>query len=236
MPQAGIPAVGTYPDLPPGLPYEYIRMFEIAEPSLQTRFNDLHAKIGAQIVVELLRRDGGDPRIAVPAILLHDLGWNEVPEELRRSAFGPGSNDAELNRQHELAGVRLAGRLLEEVGYPPHLTAEILRIIDGHDSRPLSETLEEAIVKDADKMWRVTKLGFPATLQNLETLTPQEVHDFIAVRAFSWFLAPSALEMVREQLDARRVEYGLAPAPDIAPPPGFGVGDAHTYEFDEAGA
>lgn len=228
-------ALGTYPDLPGGLPEEYVRIYEAAEPLLRTRLNDLHAKIGAQIVVELLRRDGGDPRIAVPAILLHDLGWSEVPEELRRSAFGPGSNNADINRQHELAGVRLAGRLLEGVGYPQDLTAEILRIIDGHDSRHRSETLEEVIVKDADKMWRVTKLGFPATLQILETLSPQELHDFVAVRAPSWFLAPSALEMVRAQLEARRVEYALDPAPGIPPPADFGVGDADERETTDAG-
>jgi hypothetical protein len=158
-----------------------------------------------------------------------------VPEGLRRSAFGPGSNNADLNRQHELAGVRLARRLLKGVGYPDDLTAEILRIIDGHDSRPQSETLEEVIVKDADKMWRVTKLGFPASLQILETLSPQELHDFVAVRAPSWFLAPSALEMVREELEARRVEYALDVAPSIPPPPDFGVGDADAYETTDAG-
>ncbi|MHB0981722.1 MAG: hypothetical protein ACYC5Q_16955, partial [Thermoleophilia bacterium] len=148
---------------------------------------------------------------------------------------GPGSDTAELNRQHAVAGVRLAGRLREEIGYPADHTAEILRIIDGHDSRPHPETLEEAIVKDADKMWRVTELGFPATLQLLETLAPQEVHDFIAVRAVTWFEAPSALQMVRELLEARRAEYGLDPAPVIAPPPGFGIGDAHTYDADGTG-
>ena len=197
---------------------------------LQTRSNDLHAEIGAQIVVELLHRDGGDLHIAVPAIILHDLGWNEIPKELQRSAFGPGSSNAELNRQHELAGVRLARQVLESVGYPTDLTAEILRIIDGHDSRPEASTLEEAIVKDADKMWRVTELGFPANLEMLETLTPQEFYGFIAVRAPAWFLAPSALQMARKYLEDRRVEYGLDPAPDIPPPPGFGIGDVEEYE------
>lgn len=225
-----LPPPGSHGDLPSGLDPIYVRIFNAAEPMLYTRLNDLHAKIGAQLVVELLRRDGGDPRIAVPAIVLHDVGWYEIPEELQRSAFGPGSDNAELNRQHELAGVRLAREVLDSVEYPVELTTEILRIIDGHDSRPGAKTLEEAIVKDADKMWRVTKLGFPASLQILETLSPQELHDFIAVRASTWFLAPSALQMVRAYLEARRAEYGLDPAPDVAPPAGFGIGDADVYE------
>lgn len=213
MPATDTPAVGTYPDLPPGLPDEFVRIFRKAEPLLQTRLNDLHAKIGAQLVVELLRLDGGDPSIAVPAVILHDVGWSEIPEDLQRTAFGPGSTDAALNRRHEIEGVRLAGRILEDVEYPAELMAPILRIIDGHDSQRGAETIEEAIVKDADKMWRVTQLGFPASLQILQTLSRQELHDHIAVRATSWFLAPSSVPMVREHLEARRVEYGLQPAP-----------------------
>lgn len=208
------PTPGTYADLPPGLPQEFVRLYEAAEPLLQTRLNDLHSKIGAQLVVELLRLDGGDPRIALPAIILHDIGWGEIPEELQRTAFGPGSTDRELNRRHELASVRFARRLLEEADHPAHLIPPILHIIDRHDSRPDAETIEEAIVKDADKMWRVTQLGFPASLRILRTLSPQELHDHIAVRATAWFLAPSSVPLVRAFLEARRLEYGLDPAPD----------------------
>ena len=225
-PWAGrMPAAGTYPELPPGLPEEYVRIYEKARPLLQTRLNDFHTRVATQIVIELLRCDGGDPRVAVPAIILHDVGWTEIPEELQRTAFGPGSTNAELNREHEVAGVRLAREILRSVEYPADLTDEILRIVDRHDSHPESTTLEEAIVKDADKMYRVTKLGFVGAMEQLVTLTPQEVHDFVAVRAPIWFQAPSALAMARREMEARRVEYGLEPAPDIAPPPGYGTGD-----------
>jgi hypothetical protein len=217
---------GTYPDLPPGLPAEYVRIYEAARPLLRTRLNDFHTRVATQLVVELLRRDGGDARVAVPAIILHDVGWSEIPEELQRTAFGPGSTNAQLNREHEVAGVRLAGDILESVEYPADLSDEILRIVDRHDSHPESTTLEEAIVKDADKMYRVTKVGFVGAMEQLVTLTWQELHDFVAVRAPLWFQAPSALGMARCELEARRLEYDLDPAPDIPPPPGFGVGDA----------
>lgn len=207
---------GTYADLPPELPEEFVRIFHAAQPLLQTRLNDLHAKIAAQLVVELLRLDGGDPSIAMPAVILHDVGWSEVPEELQRTAFGPGSTDTALNRRHEIEGVRLAGLILDEVDYPAELVAPILRIIDRHDSQRGAETIEEAIVKDADKMWRVTQLGFPASLRILQTMSPQELHDHVSVRATSWFLAPSSVQMVRGHLEARRVEYGLQPAPSDA--------------------
>ena len=42
-------------------------------------------------------------------------------------------------------------------------------------------------------MYRVTKLGFVGAFEQLVTLTWQELHDFVAVRAPLWFQAPSAL-------------------------------------------
>ena len=219
------PPAGTYSGLPPDLPEEYVRIYEAARPLLQTRLNDFHTRVATQLVVELLQRDGGDPRLGIPAIILHDVGWSAIPEQLQRTAFGPGSTNAELNRQHEVAGVRLARGILESVGYPRDLTREILRIIDRHDSQPRSMTLEESIVKDADKMYRVTKVGFVGALEQLVTLMPQELHDFVALRAAVWFQSPSALAMARRELEARRLEYGLEPAPDVPPPADYGTGD-----------
>jgi len=197
---------------------------------LDTRFNDLHARIGCQFVVEFLECEGGDPRVAIPAILLHDLGWSVIPEEQQRRAYGPKSSDPELSRLHEKEGARLARGVLEAVVYEAGLIGEICRIIEGHDSRPSAESLEEAIVKDADKIWRVSQVGFPVNLTMMRDLTPQYFHDFIAVRVPRWFLTASGTRMVRRLLADRRAEYGLDPAPDIPPPPGFGIGDKDEYE------
>lgn len=223
------PAPGTYDSLPPDLDPVFVSLFERALPQLGTRTNDSHARISCQYVVALLEREGGDSRVAVPAILLHDLGWNEIPDEDQRKAYGPGSSDADLNRQHEVAGARLARTVLEEAGYPPESTEEICRIILTHDSNPTALTLEEAIVKDADKVWRVSRAGFPLTLDMLTNMNPQELHDFIAIRAPRWFLTRAGRELAEAELAARRLEYALDPAPDVPPPAGYGIGDAEEY-------
>ncbi|GAB4256388.1 MAG: hypothetical protein Kow00122_14530 [Thermoleophilia bacterium] len=223
------PAPGTHSDLPPGLDPVFVRIHQASLSLLDTRANDIHARISCQYVVAMLPREGGDPRVAVPAVLLHDLGWHEIPEEEQRRAYGPGSSDAELNRLHERAGARLAREILEGLAYPPALTAEICRIIATHDSRPEAATVEEALVKDADKVWRVSRLGFPVTLRMLGNLSPQELHDFISVRVPRWFLTASGRALVEHELAARRREYGLDPAPDIPPPPGYGIGDVEEY-------
>lgn len=226
-------APGTYRDLPAGLDPLYLRIYDVALPMLGTRQNDLHARIGCQFTVEFLDREGGDPRIAIPAILLHDLGWNEIPEEEQRRAYGPNSSDAHLNRLHEQEGARLAREVLESIRYDATLIEEICRIIDGHDSRPTAASIEEAIVKDSDKVWRVSREGFPANLSMLGDLVPQQLHDFIAVRVPIWFLTTAGREMALQQLADRRAQYGLDPPPDIPPPAGYGIGDVDEYDAAE---
>jgi hypothetical protein len=50
-------------------------------------------------------------------------------------------------------------RIYAELGYDPELTERIGAIVDGHDSRREALSLEDAIVKDADKLWRFTASG-----------------------------------------------------------------------------
>ena len=45
------------------------------------------------------------------------------------------------------------------LGRDPLVVRRIVDIIDGHDSRQTSLSPEDAVVKDADKLWRVTPHG-----------------------------------------------------------------------------
>ena len=74
-------------------------------------------------------------------------------------SFGPNMSRADLRRQHELEGVRIAKEILAEIGYDEALSAEILQIIDGHDSREHALSLNDQLVKDADKLWRFAPTG-----------------------------------------------------------------------------
>ncbi len=189
------------------------------------RHNDIHIPVSTQFALLMIEEEGADRDIVLPALMLHDLGWSEVPEELFATAYGPYSSDAELNRRHELASARLATEILERRGYPPTRVREIVRIIESHDSSRDASTLEEAVVKDADKFWRLCQLGFRINSDDFGGIPDQEVYDFIAVRARRWFLTPSGLRMALAELEDRRREYGFAPPPEGPPPVGDGIGD-----------
>jgi hypothetical protein len=122
-----------------------------------TRFNDLHVPIAYAFARELLlAHPEADRDVVVPAILLHDVGWKSIPEDRQLGAFRPGARDETLRRFHETEGARIAAEILAGVGVAPGRREAIVRIVDGHDTRLEALSLEDAIVKDADKLWRFT--------------------------------------------------------------------------------
>jgi hypothetical protein len=122
-----------------------------------TRFNDLHVPIAYGFARELLlAHPQADRDVVVLAILLHDVGWKSIPEDRQLGAFRPGARDEATRRLHETEGARIAADILAAAGAAPALRDAVVRIVDGHDTRLEALSLEDAIVKDADKLWRFT--------------------------------------------------------------------------------
>ena len=76
----------------------YKRIWELAQPYLDTRKNDTHTAIATAFAFRLLEMEGGDEDIVIPAILLHDVGWKKVPEDVQLKAFGPHADQPQWNR------------------------------------------------------------------------------------------------------------------------------------------
>ncbi len=184
----------------------YSRIFETARPYLRTRHNELHTRVSLRFARRLLRSEGGDPTIVVPAVMLHDVGWIRVPECLQLSAFGPNATNLAVRDVHEREGAVIARDVLEAIGYPPEKTASVAVIVSRHDSRADAECLEEAIVKDADKLWRYSLEGFEIDVHRFETTA--EAHlERLAGALDSWFLTRTGAQMARTELGERKREY-----------------------------
>ncbi len=183
----------------------YERMLALAQPYLDTRRNDVHVAVSYRYVVQLLERVPADEDIVIPAILLHDLGWKMVPEELQLTAFGPTIQNPELNRRHEVEGVRLAREILQQVNYDLAKTNEILTIIDGHDSRKTALSVNDRVVKDADKLWRFAPEGFWIDHQRFG-IPGREYADWIVQQIDGWFFTEAGKSIARAELEQRRAE------------------------------
>jgi HD superfamily phosphodiesterase len=184
---------------------EFEKIFELARPFLDTRGNELHTRIALAFAEELLAAEGGNPHVVIPAVILHDVGWKCVPEEVQLNAFGPGKKDRSLNRVHEIEGARIARRILDEVHYDSALIAEILDIVEGHDSRAEALSLNDALVKDADKLWRYSQHGFAVDTERFE-VDQDKYLDGLRKRIDTWLFTDAAKLIAAKEYELRNKE------------------------------
>ena len=176
---------------------EHDAIWQRATPYLKVRSNDAHTIYAygiAQALVDL--HPEADPEVVLPAILLHDTGWSGVPPHDILSAIAPGSSRPDLVLLHEKEGARIAGEILAGVSHDVARTAEILTIIDGHDSRLEALSLNDALVKDADKLWRLTPHGVD-TVMEWFGLNREQAHLLIASRLHDHLFTDAARMMAR---------------------------------------
>lgn len=178
---------------------------QLSKPYLDTRHNDVHTAISTQLAFELLKKEGGDEDIVIPAVILHDTGWKRVPAELHLKAFGPRATEPELNRLHEVEGVKIAEKILQKLEYDPHKIKMILEIIDGHDSRSEPLSLNDMIVKDADKLWRYSKSGFTIDIERFDE-SKEEGLERLRCNISGWFFTAAARKMAGDKLRKREKE------------------------------
>jgi len=184
-------------------------LFKEAEPYLAVRGDMLHSRISHGYAISLMEIEGGDKRIIEPAIILHDVGWSRLsPQEIKR-AYGVkvgGTESERLNRIHEKGGEEIAREILNQFEYDLGLVERIAFIIRTHDSSNEIHSIEEAIVKDADKLWRFSKVGFINEVER-QGVTPHELYLHLAKYKEIWFFTMSALQMAEKELKDRIREY-----------------------------
>jgi len=136
------------------------RVWRHAVPYLGVRDNLRHTRYCCHFARTLLAlHPEARAEVVMPAMVLHDVGWSTVPEDKLMLAFGPRGRHPELLRQHEVEGARIASEILSLCGYPGDLIADVTAIVDGHDTHEGARSMEDAIVRDADKLWRYTPFG-----------------------------------------------------------------------------
>ena len=173
-----------------------LALWNAARPWLDVRSNDVHTLIAWRLAGTLLTlRPGAEESVVLPAIILHDTGWKQMPQEKLALAVGPNAQFPELQRDHELAGVAIGADILTRLALGLDDKA-ILAIIDGHDTTKAARSAEDAIVKDADKLWRFTPHGVTTIGGWFQTPAPDTLamlEDFVLPS----FLTPEARIMAQ---------------------------------------
>jgi len=185
---------------------QFIReLFRRAEPYLKVRGDIHHTRIAHEYALLFLEKEDGNKMIVEPAVILHDVGWSRLKSEEIKVAYGvmaSGENAAKLNRIHEVEGAIIAQEILEEIGYDHSLIEGITQIIQRHDSGKNPETIEERIVKDADKLWRFSKVGYYHEMER-QQLSHEVRHRFLIKNMGNWFFTKTARELAETERQNR---------------------------------
>jgi len=174
-------------------------IWALAKDLLKTRDNDAHCLYAYGIANALLSQiPEGQSHIVLPAILIHDIGWSTVDERENLEAIAPDRDGSRhhLVIQHEKEGAKIARRILTEVGLESAHIDEICAIIDGHDTRLQPISVNDAIVKDADKIWRVTPHG-RRVVNDWFGLTDEQSLRLCAYRAYNELFTDAGRAMSR---------------------------------------
>ncbi len=133
-----------------------------AEPFLRARHNDIHVPLSFYFA-ELILDDypEADELVTRVAILLQDTGWARVDAQriIDEGFRAKNWRQSEARILHEVEGCNIARELLPGLGFDDEFIGKVTAIIDGHDTRLDHDSLEDAIVRDADRLWRFTPVG-----------------------------------------------------------------------------
>lgn len=156
----------------------YDPVWRASEKYMRARKNDIHIPLSFAFAQRLLELNpDADADIVSLAILLHDIGWWSIDmTDIIEKGFGPNMMQSDVRFLHEKEGVRLSREVLSETGWSEPVIAAVGEIIDGHDTRPFPKSLDDRLMRDADKLWRFTVTGVAVACDWFK-LTPHQYVD-----------------------------------------------------------
>ena len=185
----------------------YEQIIEACQPYWHVRDNDIHIPASYACAQKLLTHyPEADSLIVLPAILMHDNGYANVPPE---TLFGgltdsPIGFDANITRLHEIEGAKIAREILSELDFDDVRIDTICKIIDGHDSRKEALSLEDKLVKDSDKLWRFTAVAARVAGQGWMGKDPLEFIGHCMTKMDGWMFLPESIVMARDSAEIAR--------------------------------
>jgi len=200
---SGATPVGTYTNID--------HVWLAAEPFMRTRMNDVHLPMTVTYAEFILDTEPeADEEVTRVAALLHDVGWSRVDESRILSEGFRSDNflTSDIRVEHEKHGCDIAREILPGCGYDDEFITKVTDIIDGHDTRAESYSIEDSIMRDSDRMWRFnpTGLGFSA---EWFAKTPRAIAEALENKIIKEMITERGKAMARAELDATKKLFRL---------------------------
>ncbi|GAB2747023.1 HD domain-containing protein [Sinomonas soli] len=167
----------------------------------RTRGNDIHLPISVAYAERLCDAyAGADRELVLVATLLHDTGWARVDESrILSEGFTGDWRKAAIRYEHEHQGCLVAREVLPGLGYADEFVERVTAIIDGHDTRHVAYSLEDALMRDADRLWRFDRAGI-ALASSWFGMDPATYTDRLADEIVPELITAAAVEMATTDL------------------------------------
>lgn len=140
---------------------ELDRLWAAVVPETRARGNDIHLPISLSFARRLCDAyPEADRTLVLVATLLHDTGWAHVDKDkIISDGFRGDWRKADIRYEHEREGCLVARRVLPALDFDEEFIEAVCLIIDGHDTRAVAYSLEDALMRDADRLWRFDHAG-----------------------------------------------------------------------------
>ena len=183
-------------------------LWQAIVPETRTRANDLHLPIVVAYAERLCAiYPQADRELVLVATALHDTGWAHVDESrIISEGFSGDWRKAAIRFEHETEGVKVARRVLPELGYDEDFIEKVCAIIDGHDTRHVAFSLEDALVRDCDRLWRFDRAGI-AMSTSWFGMPASEYVDRLAREIVPELITDAAHQIAEADLDRSRALF-----------------------------
>ncbi|MFF2242772.1 HD domain-containing protein [Arthrobacter sp. NPDC058130] len=201
-----VPAAGPVDTTPicntPAALEELDALWKAVVQETRTRGNDIHLPISLAYAERLCRAyPDADAELVRVATLLHDTGWAHVDESrIISEGFTGDWRKATIRYEHEQQGCNVARRVLPGLGYSAEFVERVCEIIDGHDTRQVARSLEDALMRDADRLWRFDRAGI-SLASSWFAMDPATYTDRLATEIVPELITQAAVDMATADLN-----------------------------------
>ena len=156
----------------------------------------------------LLAKEGGNPRVVIPTLVLHDVGWGRVDFSDFIAAPAEAKRNVESVYLHMRHGAQIASDILSDLGWDEEAIGKITSIIAVHDipEKVLAlDDLDATLVFEADWLDKFvperTNRYFGAVPDRAEL---KEIKEYFKANRSRWFRTRTSRELLTRIISGRR--------------------------------
>lgn len=159
----------------------YTKIWELAKPYyLKGRPMDIeHIQWMMEEALRISTVENLDDSLLLPLVILHDVGYSTIEGVASKNYY-----NVDIRKLHMEAGAKLAGTILEQVGYPENKIKHAVYYVSIHDQWAYGEVdmyTHDPILgtfKDLDFLWIYTPIGC-AAIQKVLRKNNQEMLEYL---------------------------------------------------------